>query len=53
MASDKDVIDTIIAEAGNNPEGMTAVAFAILNRSEKSGKTTVFEEFLGLKMIQN
>ncbi len=41
--SDKDVIDTIIAEAGSDKDGLTAVAYSILNRAEKSGKTPAFE----------
>lgn len=35
----KAVIDTIIAEAGDDPEGQAAVAAVILNRARKKGKT--------------
>ena len=35
----KAVIDTIIAEAGDDPDGQAAVAAVILNRARKQGKT--------------
>jgi len=39
MAASRDVIDTLIAEAGSSPEGLRAVAWVILNRSNQWGKT--------------
>jgi hypothetical protein len=35
----KDVIDTLIAEAGGNPEGLAAVAWVIQNRANQWGLT--------------
>lgn len=35
MASQRDVINTILAEAGNNPAGMAAVAHVIANRASQ------------------
>lgn len=40
MASNKAIIDTLIAEAvGEGDEGLTAVAYTILNRAREDGKT--------------
>lgn len=35
--SESDILDTMIAEAGSNPKGLTAVAYTIANRSSQRG----------------